>query len=80
MKSAEEGALGRAERQFTTRRGWKRDDEMPSQRKRLRDYLKARGMEVQVAEDGVDFTIRETWGELNVPDLMDQVLTRENFD
>ena len=80
MKSAEEGALGRAERQFITRRGWKRDDEMPSQRKRLRDYLKARGMEVQVAEDGADFTIRETWGELNVPDLMDQVLTRENFD
>ena len=37
-------------------------------------------MEVQVAEDGVDFTIRETWGELNVPDLMDQVLARENFD
>jgi group II intron reverse transcriptase/maturase len=53
---------------------------MPSQRKRLKDYLKARGMEVQVAEDGVDFTIRETWGELNVPDLMDQVLDRENFD
>ena len=37
-------------------------------------------MEVQMAEDGVDFTIRETWGELDVPDLMDQVLSRGNFD
>lgn len=72
--------LGRAERQFTARRGWKGKDEMTSQRKRLRNYLQANGLEVRYTEGADGFILHETWGELSIPDLMDRVLDKENFD
>ena len=72
--------LGRAERQFTARRGWKGKDEMTSQRKRLRNYLQANGLEVRYTEGSDGFILHETWGELGKPDLMDRVLDKENFD
>ena len=71
--------LGRAERQFTAHRGWKGKDGMTSQRKRLRNYLQANGLEVQYTEGADGFILHETWGELSIPDLMDRVLDKENF-
>ena len=53
---------------------------MTSQRKRLQNYLKGRGLEVQIPEGAGAIVLRDTWGELNKPDLMDRVLDRENFD
>ena len=52
---------------------------MTSQRKRLRNYLQANGLEVQYTEGADGFILHETWGELSIPDLMDRVLDKENF-
>ena len=53
---------------------------MTSQRKRLQSYLKGRGLEVKIPEGAGAVVLRNTWGELNIPDLMDKVLEKENFD
>ena len=53
---------------------------MTSQRKRLRSYLRAKGLEVPEADGAVDYILREEWGGPNVPDLMDRVLNRDNFN
>lgn len=53
---------------------------MTSQRKRLQSYLKGRGLEAIGTKGAGAMTVRNLWGELNVPDLMDQVLDRSNFD
>ncbi len=53
---------------------------MTSQRKRLRNYLQANGLEVRYTEGADGFILHETWGELSKPDLMDRVLDKENFD
>ncbi|MBE6517868.1 MAG: group II intron reverse transcriptase/maturase [Thermoplasmata archaeon] len=53
---------------------------MTSQRKRLQSYLKERGLEVHIPEGAGAMVLRNTWGELNVPDLMDKVLDKENFN
>lgn len=74
------GVLGRAERQPSTSRGWKGEDEMTSQRKRLRNYLQANGLEVQYTEGAEGFVLHEAWGGLSIPDLMDRVLDKENFN
>lgn len=53
---------------------------MTSQRKRLQSYLRERGLEVLGTDGAGALVVRNTWGELNVPDLMDRVLDRSNFD
>ena len=53
---------------------------MTSQRKRLQSYLKERGLEVHIPEGAGTMVLRNTWGELNVPDLMDKVLDKGNFN
>ncbi len=53
---------------------------MTSQRKRLQSYLKGRRLEAIGTKGAGAMTVRNLWGELNVPDLMDQVLDRSNFD
>ncbi len=53
---------------------------MTCQRKRLQSYLRERGLEVLGTDGAGALVVRNTWGELNVPDLMDRVLDRSNFD
>lgn len=53
---------------------------MTSQRKRLQSYLKERGLEVLEPNGAGALVVRNAWGELNAPDLMDEVLDRRNFD
>ena len=53
---------------------------MTSQRKRLQSYLRERGLEVLGTDGAGALVVRNAWGELNVPDLMDKVLDRGNFD
>lgn len=52
---------------------------MTSQRKRLQSYLKGRGLEVLGTDGAGVVEVRNSWGALNVPDLMDRVLDKENF-
>ena len=73
------GVTGRAEHQTTTLRSLKVSP-MTSQRKRLQSYLRGRGLEVLGADGAGAMVVRDAWGELNVPDLMDRVLDRENFN
>lgn len=53
---------------------------MTSQRKRLQSYLKERGLEVLGTDGAGAVEVRNSWGALSVPDLMDKVLDKENFD
>jgi len=53
---------------------------MTSQRKRLQSYLKERGLEVHIPDGAEAVVLQNTWGELNIPDLMDKVLDKENFN
>lgn len=73
------GCWGRTERMSATRRRLKATT-MTSQRKRLQSYLKGRGLEASEADGAGALVVRNAWGELNVPDLMDRVLDRSNFD
>lgn len=53
---------------------------MVSQRKRLQSYLREKGLEVHGTDGASELTVQNLWGDLSVPDLMDKVLQRENFD
>lgn len=53
---------------------------MTSQRKRLQSYLKERGLEALGTDGAGAVEVRNSWGALSVPDLMDRVLDKENFD
>ena len=46
----------------------------------MQSYLKGKGLEVLESDGAGALVVRNAWGELNVPDLMDKVLDRGNFD
>lgn len=52
---------------------------MVSQRKRLQSYLREKGLEVLGTDEAGAVVLQNSWGELNVPDLMDAVLDKDNF-
>ena len=53
---------------------------MSKQKKKLKSYLEAKGLEVLETEGNSGFTVRDPWGELDIPDLMDRIIQKENFD
>ena len=53
---------------------------MSKQKKKLKSYLEAKGLEVLETEGKSGFTVRDPWGELDIPDLLDRIIQKENFD
>lgn len=79
ISTPKDGRDGKGRTSETTLRSLKAST-MTSQRKRLQSYLKGRGLEVLGTDGAGAVEMRNSWGALNVPDLMDKVLDKENFN